>query len=156
MAKHSGWRELQGALIDRFHGNQWVFRGQGSSSWQLETKLERVCRSFEGSKYREAEFHLLHQFQRRLHHYLADVPEKDDILEWFALMQHHGAPTRLLDWTRSPFVAAFFAVEQCSERSPCAVWVVTLQALHNDVLKKNEGYVGRNSQCPHLRRRKQG
>lgn len=109
------WSALQRALERSFCVSQWIFRGQRDANWGLQTKLERVCRRFGSAKYLEAEQHILRQFQRRLHHYRSDVPALDDTLEWFALMQHHGALTRLLDWTKSPYVAAYFAIEDCAD-----------------------------------------
>jgi hypothetical protein len=51
---------------------------------------------------------------------LARTPAEDETLEWLALMQHHGAPTRLLDFTWSPYVAAFFALERAT--ADAAIW----------------------------------
>jgi hypothetical protein len=54
---------------------------------------------------------LLFRFQQQAHQFIRHVPPVDDKASWSALMQHYGVPTCLLDWTRSPYVALYFAVE---------------------------------------------
>jgi FRG domain len=71
---------------------------------------------------------LIRRFQRQCHHYLTDTPEEDNLMEWLALMRHFGAPTRLMDWTWSFYVAVFFAIHR-TEEERCAVWALDLDAL---------------------------
>jgi hypothetical protein len=130
------WEELQRALERRYCGARWVFRGQRDAGWPLKTSIERVCAHIPPGKWKRAEEHLLRQFQRRLHQYQPLIPEMDDTHERLALMQHHGTPTRLLDWTRSPYIAAYFAVEAASSDAPSCVWIINRQAMHNATLNR--------------------
>jgi hypothetical protein len=70
--------------------------------------------------WRSQELRILRIFKRKAHNYVHHIPQARDDFEWLALMEHHGAPTRLLDLTWSPYVAAFFALETAT--SDAAVW----------------------------------
>jgi hypothetical protein len=117
----TSWVELEARLATYDH--RWAFRGMGNAMWPLQTSLERLL----VSPVVEAERYLLTAFQRRAHHHVRDCPEPDDYLEWLALMQHHGAPTRLLDCTRSPYVALFFALERPDPSGQACVWAINVE-----------------------------
>ena len=105
---------------------QWVFRGHGQKKWHLETGIERLREQFgvEWNKLPDYEWKLVREFCRRAHIYHPSPPEKRDELEWLALLRHHGGPTRLLDFTYSPFIATYFALEGAGEDEDSAVWAI--------------------------------
>jgi hypothetical protein len=102
------------ALVTRPPFSNWAFRGERDERWPLYSSLSRYLQNF--GLAREAwsaqEDRVLRIFKRKAHQFLATPPDADDDFQWMALMQHHGAPTRLIDFTWSPYVAAFFALER--------------------------------------------
>lgn len=128
--------QLQSAIDAMDPQRRFVFRGYSAprrdepveAPEALKTGLERACLALDGglqhAPRREAA--IVREFMRRAHHYLSDVPEKENWIEWLALMQHHGAPTRLLDWTYSRHVAAYFALSHASRQpdADLAIWAV--------------------------------
>jgi FRG domain len=90
-----GWNETLG----RFRSNL-VYRGEGRTANELTTSLQRL-----GGPYAELERHLLRNFRKYAHR---DAVASDTSWHWLALGKHHGLPTRLLDWSHSPYVALHF------------------------------------------------
>jgi hypothetical protein len=77
----------------------WCFRGQRESGWTLRTSLDRAARVIIPHGHyqlpaRDVEEDLLFRFQQQAHQFIPHLPPADDKVSWFALMQHHGAPTR--------------------------------------------------------------
>ena len=111
---------------------QFIFRGHSKREHELKSSVQRAFERLnvrtDWKKGREAS--ILKSFRSRAHLYLHHQPEKTKTLEWLSVMQHYGAPTRLLDWTYSPFVAAFFALEGLN--GGCTVFEIDLQRLAHE------------------------
>lgn len=120
----------------------WGFRGQSDSSWQIQSTLARYLKNFKVHQdaWAHQEERIIRIFKRKAHHYLKTVPPDDDIMQWLSIMQHHGAPTRLIDFTWSPFVAAFFALNQATKKS--VVWAIYPATFYyQDRIELNDGTV---------------
>lgn len=92
--------------------NNFIFRGHADSSWKLESTLERVL----GMKWsndiaRTYEDYYLNLFKSKYHIYNGSEHEPKTKLAWLSIMQHYGVPTRLIDFSESPYVALYFALE---------------------------------------------
>ncbi len=116
----SNWQILKTKLSGL--GSSFIFRGQAERKWDLASTLTR---SAEGIKASIAETAAIEIFKSRARQYLNEANTPGSTLEWLALMQHHGAPTRLLDWSKSPYVAAYFALEAPGQPADFAtIWAV--------------------------------
>jgi hypothetical protein len=122
------WQEFYDVVAGPQYRN-WAFRGQSDAAWPLFSSLSRHLLGYgiHRDAWAEQEARIFRIFRRKAHLFLDHVPDEQDAFQWLALMQHHGAPTRLLDFTWSPFVAAFFALERATRDA--AIWAVFIPAI---------------------------
>lgn len=112
----------------------YIWRGHGSADWELHSTLERKLAAVPKKQWHARTDYHLQNFKLASRGRRGDNPpalQSDN--EWWALGQHHGLATPLLDWTVSPFVALYFAFQEPAPtpKGPRAVF-----ALHEESAKK--------------------
>jgi len=143
----NSWCQLQDELFEgawdaglgRFRSNC-AFRGLSDARYRLETTLMRLGGDFSG-----LEKHLLRNFCK--YAYRTGI-HPHSVWHWLSVAQHHGLPTRLLDWTHSPLCAMHFATANIEKFNlDGAIWSVDYVAVHRRlpaVLKKQLSIEGAN------------
>src|SRR6266404_8962436 len=111
------------------------YRGLHKSHWPLIPKLYRPHGKI--SDLLAAEDEIREEFVRRAPGLTAYKPA--NVWEWYYLMQHYGAPTRLLDWTENPQIGLYFAVKDSTGMHDAAVWTLDPWWLNGIVLGEDEG-----------------
>ena len=138
----SDWDELEHRTAN-LKQREWLFRGQSDANWKLSTSytrlfndLQPIIKNAKGKprKFAEKEHErlLVRAFQRNANLYLSSLPDRKRTLDWLAIMQHYGTPTRLLDVTLSPRIAMYFALEAGS--GDCCVFAIN----HAEIKKRNQ------------------
>ena len=133
------WNDYR-RFVDELSEN-WAFRGQADAGWGLENAIERT----EFIRYhKNIEVDFVAEFQRGARNYLNKDETPEHLIEWLALMQHHGAPTRLLDFTKSPYIAAYFATEQTwvAPDESISIWAINIAYLRTRALQELEKHYG--------------
>ena len=124
----NSWEQLIEALYEdsfdphlKRYRSPFVFRGQ-SGDYPLLSSLGRLNHNL--ASLPTIEMHLLNNFKNYAH---SDFKSEGSDWDWLCLGQHHGLPTRLLDWTFSPFVAMHFAtVDLRAYETDAVIWCVNL------------------------------
>src|SRR6266404_9328217 len=134
------WEEFKtraAELLDKAEGSKLLFRGQASAKWDLQTTLERSHHCREIEEYYLLIFKIKTEIQSYTGQSWPDDPNLDEIQKrlrggyesfsrlmtfgsfphyaYMAYLRHHGFPSPLLDWSASPFVAAYFAFRESRE-----------------------------------------
>jgi hypothetical protein len=137
--KVDDWDNLRYTVNKYFaHWPEYIFRGQAQDNWPLESNLTRALRKIKSTDKEYIVTEHLRRFKLEIRGRRGDNPRGLDENETWALGQHFGLYTPLIDWTESPWVAIFFALtgSEKSETGYRALW-----ALHTpDIESINVAY----------------
>jgi FRG domain len=117
------------------HRSHFAFRGLVNAGFRLTTTLQRM-----GGPYEKLETHLVRNFSKYAYDMVASTnpglvlsPNGNSMWNWLIIGRHHGLPTRVLDWTYSPYIALHFATLNVQYENPLVdgvIWCVDYKKAH--------------------------
>ncbi|PIT83632.1 FRG domain-containing protein [Limnohabitans sp. 15K] len=120
--------------------NNFVFRGQSDASWGLQSTLERtIGTKWNARNARKFEDYSLDVFKSKYHIYSGTEHIPKSKLSWLSVMQHYGVPTRLIDFTTSPYIALYFALETYDPQSKKDLSIYCLD--YSAIMEKSIEYI---------------
>lgn len=120
--------------------NNYVFRGQSNAAWGLQSTLERIIGNrWNAQQARKFEDYSLNTFQSKYHIYSGTEHLPKSKLSWLSVMQHYGVPTRLIDFTTSPYVALYFALESYDPLSQNDLSIFAID--YSAIMEQSIGYI---------------
>lgn len=130
------WRALTEFFEDIAEiGGNHIYRGVVRADYELIPKIQRIDvigeRSSEGM-----EKVMLDGFKQRARPFAEHLSKESRDIDWLIVGQHHGLPTRLLDWTLNPLVGTFFAVDWDGQDEDAAIYVEKLPG----IIKSSEDF----------------
>jgi hypothetical protein len=120
------------------HPGRW-YRGHSRKYGELTPGIFR--KEWESLLARSSKFEMsmYEHFRLNAPNFSTDLPAQEDYLNWITLMQHHGLPTRLLDWTGQILIAAYFATSD-SPTEDAEIWVLNPMELNKATLRAGDAF----------------
>ncbi len=115
---------------------EWIFRGHSSRRHILKPSVGRV--NYTETSFSKFENSIFAYFKRTAIQHMPKEPDND--FEWLSVAQHHGLPTRLLDWSNNPLIALFFAIKSNPTEDAVLYAMHADKRIHDDILEENQPF----------------